>query len=84
MYVKELRAHYRARRLKGWAVPLAPLTMPADAARLFISILGHEVVEVGGVLCLSTRFHVLAYHELSRGTVDATIIHPREVFKRRC
>ena len=25
--------------------------------------------------------HVLAYHELSRGTVDATLLHPRDVFK---
>ena len=46
-----------------------------------MSLLQDEVVEVGGLLCLSTRHHVLAYHELSRGTVDATIMHPREIFK---
>jgi DNA repair protein RadC len=39
------------------------------------------VTEVSGLLCLSTRHHVLAYHELSRGTVDATLTHPRDVFK---
>jgi DNA repair protein RadC len=24
---------------------------------------------------------VIAYHEVSRGTLDATLVHPREVFK---
>jgi DNA repair protein RadC len=33
------------------------------------------------LLCLSTRNDVLAYHELSRGTTNAAMVHPREVFK---
>lgn len=81
MYVRELHARYRLRRLSGWSLPLEPLQAPRDAARIFVSLLQDEVVEVGGLLCLSTRHHVLAYHELSRGTVDATIMHPREIFK---
>ena len=81
MYVRELHARYRLRRLSGWSLPLEPLRAPRDAARIFASLLQDEVVEVGGLLCLSTRHHVLAYHELSRGTVDATIMHPREIFK---
>ncbi len=24
---------------------------------------------------------MIAYHEVSRGTLDATLVHPREVFK---
>ena len=81
MYVRELHARYRQRRLKGWSLPLGPLLAPRDAARVFLTLLRDEVVEVSGLLCLSTRQHVLAYHELARGTVDATLIHPREVFK---
>src|SRR5258708_18772807 len=81
MYVRELHARYRLRRLSGWSLPLEPLHTPRDAARIFVTLLRDEVVEVGGLLCLSTRQHVLAYHELSRGTVDTTILHPREVFK---
>ena len=33
------------------------------------------------MFCLSTRHHLLGYHELSRGTIDATMVSPREVFK---
>jgi DNA repair protein RadC len=47
----------------------------------FMRILRDEPIEVCGLFCLSTRRDVLAYHELSRGTVDATMVHPREVFK---
>jgi DNA repair protein RadC len=37
--------------------------------------------EVFAILCLSTKLRVIAYHEVSRGTLDATLVHPREVFK---
>jgi DNA repair protein RadC len=33
------------------------------------------------VLCLDTRRTVIGCHEVSRGTLDATLVHPREVFK---
>ena len=33
------------------------------------------------ILWLSTKHRVIAYHEVSRGTLDATLVHPREVFK---
>ena len=81
MYVKELHARYRLRRLFGWSVPLETIKTPREAAFAFTTLLRDEVVEVAGLLCLSTRQHVLAYHELSRGTVDSTALHPRDVMK---
>ena len=33
------------------------------------------------MLCLSTKHRVIAFHEVSRGTLDSTLVHPREVFK---
>jgi DNA repair protein RadC len=33
------------------------------------------------MLCLSTKCRVIGYHELSRGILDSTLVHPREVFK---
>jgi DNA repair protein RadC len=81
VYVRELHARYRLRRLSGWSLPLGPLQTPREVARIFVSLLQDEVIEVGGLLCLSTRHDVIAYHELSRGTVDATITHPRDIFK---
>jgi hypothetical protein len=36
---------------------------------------------VFAILCLTTKHRVIAYHEVSRGTLDSTLVHPREVFK---
>ena len=33
------------------------------------------------MLCVTTKHRVIAYYEVSRGTLDATLVHPREVFK---
>ena len=53
----------------------------ADAAPALLALLEHESNEVFVMLCLSTKCRVIAYHEVSRGTLDATLVHPREVFK---
>src|SRR5206468_1106591 len=37
--------------------------------------------EVFAMLCLSTKHRVIAYHEVSRGTLNSTLVHPREVSK---
>jgi len=81
VYVRELQVRYRQRRLPGAVAPLDRLLTPRDAALAFTRLLQDEVVEVCGLFCLSTRNQVLAYHELSRGTVNATLVHPRDVFK---
>jgi len=57
------------------------LCNPASAAAAFSGLLGAEAVEVCGLFCLATKMHLLAYHELSRGTLDMSCVHPREVFK---
>jgi DNA repair protein RadC len=44
-------------------------------------ILQDEPAEVFGILCLTTQHGVIGYHEVSRGQLDCTIVHPREVFK---
>ena len=57
------------------------LTSPQDAAELLMRVLGDEATEVFGLVLLSTRHTVIAYHEVSRGTLNSTAVHPREVFK---
>ena len=52
-----------------------------DAAAAFTATLHDEPSEVFAMLCLTTKHRVIAYHEVSRGTLDATLVHPREVFK---
>jgi DNA repair protein RadC len=46
-----------------------------------MAVLQHQASEVFGILCLSTRHDVIAYHEVARGTLDSVLIEPREVFK---
>lgn len=81
MYVRELTVRYRRRRIPGRRMPAGPLTVPAAAAALFLELLKNEAVEVCGMLCLTSRLHIVGYHELSRGTVDHTIVMARDVFR---
>ena len=57
------------------------LTSPLNAVATLMTILQDEAAEVFGMLCLSTKRDVIAYHVVSRGALDATTVHPREVFK---
>ncbi|HTS00005.1 MAG TPA: DNA repair protein RadC [Bacteroidota bacterium] len=54
---------------------------PADAARLVIPRMRDLTHEVFAVLVLDAASGVIAIEELSRGTLNASIVHPREVFK---
>ena len=80
MYVRELVLSYRAR-------PGPPidsnrsLKTPREAANLLLELLANEAVEVFGILCLTIKHRFLAYQEVSRGCLDTTCVHPRDVFK---
>lgn len=54
---------------------------PADAARYLLPRYGAADVEQAGVLLLDARHRVLHARVLTRGTVDATPMHPRDVFR---
>jgi DNA repair protein RadC len=41
-----------------------------------------EAQEVFGILILNTKNKIVAVHEVSRGTLDSSMAHPREVFKQ--
>jgi len=69
------------RRVGGKPILSVRLSSPRDAATVLVPILRQEIVEVCGVLCLSKKCDVLAYHEVSRGTIDHTVVHPRDVFR---
>ena len=53
------------------------LTKPAETAATLMTLLQHEPSEVFAILCLTTKLRVIAYHEVSRGTLDSAIVHPR-------
>ena len=81
MYVRELTVKYRLRRVRHVPWASNQFRSPSETTPLLTALLGNESVEVCGVLCLSTRFELLGYHELSRGTIDAAMVHPRDVFR---
>jgi len=54
---------------------------PAACASAFMPLLRDEPSEVFAILCLTTKHRVIAYHEVSRGSLDTAPVHPREVFK---
>lgn len=81
MYIRELLVRYRLKRVSDSAGMPRRLLTPEDAALFLRQFLRDEVVEVGGLICLSTCHEVLAYHELSRGTIDGTLVNPRDVYR---
>jgi len=52
-----------------------------DAARVLVPQFGSKPVEHFGVMLLDTKHHVLKTTLISVGTLDASIVHPREVFR---
>jgi DNA repair protein RadC len=81
--LRELTIRYGVKAdASGQPVPVGQsVTTPAGAAQLFLRVLGDEATEVFALVLLSTRHAVLAYHEVSRGSLNSTIVQPRDVFK---
>jgi DNA repair protein RadC len=81
--LRELTVRYTLKR-DGSGRPVVigrALTTPRDSAAILVPLLQHEPSEVFAILCLSTKRRVIAFHEVSRGSLDSTLVHPREVFK---
>jgi len=56
---------------------------PEGAYRAITAITNvqEEAQEVFGVLVLNTKNKIVAVHEISRGSLNSSLVHPREVFK---
>jgi DNA repair protein RadC len=83
MKLRELTVRYAVRKgSDGQPVIIGrALNTPKDSAAAFMTTLQDEPAEVFAMICLTTKHRVIAYHEVSRGTLDSTLVHPREVFK---
>ena len=81
--LRELTVRYTVKRdHRGRPIALGhTLTTPRESAAILVPLLQHEPSEVFAILCLSTKRRVIAFHEVSRGTLDSTLVAPREVFK---
>ena len=83
MTLRELTIRYTVRKdVDGHAVAVGRvLGRPAESAAALMSVLQDEPAEVFVIMCLTTKHRVIAYHEVSRGILDSTLVHPREVFR---
>ena len=83
MKLRELTIRYSVKRDgDGQAVIVGrSITSPRDSAAALVALLQDEPTEVFAILCLTTKYRVIAYHEVSRGSLDTAPVHPREVFK---
>jgi DNA repair protein RadC len=57
------------------------ITSPATVADLLLPQYGNRAVEQFGVVLLDTKHRVLRTTVLSVGTLDASLVHPREIFR---
>lgn len=59
------------------------ITCPSVAYDIIKVITGcqDEAQEVFGIITVNTKNQIISVHEISRGSVNASIVHPREVFK---
>lgn len=53
----------------------------ADQAAREILRLDRQAQEVFAIFMLDTKNNIMAVHEVTRGSINASIVHPREVFK---
>lgn len=58
----------------------ATLGNPEAAAEVARQLIPDDAKEHFGVFCLNTQNKLVAYHEVSVGTLSASLVHPREVF----
>jgi DNA repair protein RadC len=81
--LRELTVHYSVRKASDGAPLMLSRRVfgPRAAAETFLALLNDEPAEVFALLCVSVKRRVIAYHEVSRGALDGTTVHPREVFK---
>jgi DNA repair protein RadC len=69
------------RSLAGVARSRITMRVPRDVAEYLLPLYGYRPVEQFGVMLLDTRHRVIRTTVLSVGTLDASIVHPREVFR---
>jgi DNA repair protein RadC len=85
--VRELVYAYRPLRdLQGRVVDVPTLLLKdaRTAAAVLAPLLTDQPVEVFAVACLSTKYRLLAWHVVSRGTRDSTPVCIPDVFVPAC
>ena len=69
------------RRMAGFFEEKPQISCPADVARIMMPSMRDLQNEILCVLCLDTKNHVTRQRRIFEGSLNASIIHPREVFR---
>ncbi len=69
------------KRIAQSKTPIKKITCAEDVFKLMHEELKDKKEEHFYVLMLNNQNHIIAEQEISKGILDASIIHPREVFK---
>ncbi len=56
------------------------ITSPGQAADLFMEELRYKKKEYFKILLLNTKNHIMSREEVSIGSLNASLVHPREIF----
>ena len=79
--VREIELIYRTdRHAPATLTNASPLTSPEDVYRIFAPIFRDQVRERFVVICLDSTNRAIAYRIVTEGTLNASLVHPREVF----
>ena len=80
--VRELEIRYKPVRV---TLPVSGrVTQPHDAALLASALLEDSTVERVLSLHFTSKHRLIGVHVVSVGTLDASLVHPRDVFKAAC
>lgn len=60
---------------------LQTIKCPEDAVKVIHHYIGNEANEVFMALMLNTKNQVVGIHKISVGSLNSSIVHPRETFK---
>ncbi len=80
--VRELEIRYKT--VRGTLPTSGRVSTPQDAARLASTLLADSTVEKVLALHLNTKHGLIGVHVVSVGTLDGSLVHPRDVFKVAC
>lgn len=73
----------KCKLVKDKEVKYTPIECASDVVKISNKLkLNLESEEVFYIFCLNSKGAVSGIHEVSRGDVSRTMVHPREVFKR--
>ena len=70
--------HYADPILQAYAG--GAIKSPEEAGKILRAIINDDVRERFIVLCLDAQNKLIAYRELTAGTLNASLVHPREVY----